>query len=83
MEKFHPSPLLLRRQVKTMRMSMVTRGILLLVACVCDSAQGRFPALKNVALGSDKAGVAEAWDQMSEQVKANAEAVKAAMPGRK
>ncbi|KAM3567729.1 hypothetical protein VYU27_010132 [Nannochloropsis oceanica] len=61
---------------------MATRGILmLLVACVCGSVQGQLSARKKIASGSSKAGVAEAWDQMGEQVKANAEAVKAAMPG--
>ena len=50
---------------------------------MCGSVQGQLSAFKKIASGSNKAGMGEAWDQMSEQVKANAEAVKAAMPGRK
>ena len=65
-----------------MRRTMAARGILVfLVACVCGSVQGQnpkvFSGLKNMA------GPAEAWGEMGEQFKANAEAVKAAMPGRK
>jgi len=73
-----------------MRRTMTARGVLvLLVACVCGSVQGHeaaatttvkqpmlFPGLKSMN-GAGSMG------EMGEQFKANAEAVKASMAGRK
>jgi len=58
---------------------MATRGFLVLVvAGVCGSVQGQFEAFKNMAGGANMGAGA-----MGEQFKANAEAVKASMAGRK
>jgi len=71
-----------------MQRTMAARGVLvLLVACVCGSVQGQdvklFSGLKNLAGGANMADPAKTWAEMSEQVKANAEAVKATMGGSK
>ena len=74
-----PNPHTASKQEQVMQRTMATRGFLvLLVACVCSSVQGQFEAFKNMAGGANKGAGA-----MGEQFKANAEAVKASMAGRK
>ena len=70
-----------------MQRTMATRGVLvLLVACVCSSVQGQEAATPKQSMlfpGIKTMNGAGGMGEMSEQFKANAQAVKASMAGRK
>ena len=73
------SPIHPKRLHHIMRRTMAAQGVLvLLVACACGSVQGQFDAMKKMA-----GGASMETGEMSQQFKANAEAVKASMAGSK